>query len=357
MPSVTRSVMMLFGVACVLLAGSMAQAASVVWTIDSTATSIQVGGTGYAPVSGITLETRVIIQGTTPLASATPMLPVKVSGQLVTDTDFTSSIKFLKTGTIIGENTGDFKPNPTAGYDLTTYPGEVGSTLQVKFGISWVNAVEGTLRNMEYDFSGPSAIAISGGSFSTSSLTMYFTTGDLDYHGYGPGAGLDSGTTEVDRKIPGDANFDRIVDGGDYTIWADDYLATGQQFYQGDFSGDGLVDGGDYTLWADNYLSTDGAFQQGPNSAADASIAKSGGTYTLTIPLSSTVPWIIDDGDDTATTTDDIFVNLNFNGTLVATAPVPAESSAIPEPSTLALSLVAGLGMALVGLHRKLRRA
>lgn len=52
---------------------------------------------------------------------------------------------------------------------------------------------------------------------------------------------------------PGDANYDGLVDGGDYTIWADHYLQTGQSWATGDFNGDRIVDGSDYTLWADNY--------------------------------------------------------------------------------------------------------
>jgi len=47
-----------------------------------------------------------------------------------------------------------------------------------------------------------------------------------------------------------DANGDGVVDGGDYTAWADHY---GQPSSPGDFSGDGITDGADYTLWADNY--------------------------------------------------------------------------------------------------------
>ena len=52
--------------------------------------------------------------------------------------------------------------------------------------------------------------------------------------------------------VDGDANLDGAVDGGDYTLWADNYNQPGG-WQQGDFTGDGFVDGGDYTLWADNY--------------------------------------------------------------------------------------------------------
>lgn len=55
-------------------------------------------------------------------------------------------------------------------------------------------------------------------------------------------------------SLPGDANRDNIVDGADYSVWADNYLRTGASFIQADFSGNGVVDSGDYTLWADNFL-------------------------------------------------------------------------------------------------------
>lgn len=51
----------------------------------------------------------------------------------------------------------------------------------------------------------------------------------------------------------GDANLDGIVDGADYTLWADNYLETDVGWATGDFTGNGIADGGDYTLWADNY--------------------------------------------------------------------------------------------------------
>ena len=62
--------------------------------------------------------------------------------------------------------------------------------------------------------------------------------------------------------ILGDANADGWVDGGDYSIWADNYQATGVPPYSGggwefgNFNDDTVVDGADYTLWADNYGST-----------------------------------------------------------------------------------------------------
>ncbi len=52
---------------------------------------------------------------------------------------------------------------------------------------------------------------------------------------------------------PGDANYDSLVDGGDYTIWADSYSHTDPGWGGADFNGDGVTDGGDYTIWADFY--------------------------------------------------------------------------------------------------------
>lgn len=52
----------------------------------------------------------------------------------------------------------------------------------------------------------------------------------------------------------GDANGDHLVDGVDYTIWADHFLLTTTLgAAAGDFSGDNKVDGADYTIWADHF--------------------------------------------------------------------------------------------------------
>jgi hypothetical protein len=89
--------------------------------------------------------------------------------------------------------------------------------------------------------------------------------------------------------------------------------------------------------------------------ASDAKIETVGSNYRLTIPLLSTIALTIDDGDNTDSTSDDIYVNLKFAGTVVATTPVPSSATAVPEPSTLALSLVAGVSMAVYGIRRRRR--
>jgi len=63
-----------------------------------------------------------------------------------------------------------------------------------------------------------------------------------------------SGFVRLDAAA-GDANLDGVVNGQDFTAWADHYGQAGG-WLEGDFNADGFVDGGDFTLWADNYGST-----------------------------------------------------------------------------------------------------
>jgi hypothetical protein len=88
-----------------------------------------------------------------------------------------------------------------------------------------------------------------GGSFLNSADSMEWSNGgeftptrDREDFGFRMAAALELG----------DANLDGIVDGADYTAWADHFLQTSQTWENGDFSGDGLVDGADYTIWADH---------------------------------------------------------------------------------------------------------
>lgn len=64
---------------------------------------------------------------------------------------------------------------------------------------------------------------------------------------------FDSLSVDLPDLLPGDANDDGLVDGADYTVWADHFLLSNQTVAGGDFTGDGLVDGADYTVWADHY--------------------------------------------------------------------------------------------------------
>ena len=50
----------------------------------------------------------------------------------------------------------------------------------------------------------------------------------------------------------GDADYDGLVDGLDYTIWSNNYDQLGT-WSDANFSGDALVDGLDYIIWSNNY--------------------------------------------------------------------------------------------------------
>lgn len=52
----------------------------------------------------------------------------------------------------------------------------------------------------------------------------------------------------------GDADGNDVVDAGDYTTWADNFLnTTALGPAAGDYNLDGIVDAGDYTIWADHF--------------------------------------------------------------------------------------------------------
>ena len=63
----------------------------------------------------------------------------------------------------------------------------------------------------------------------------------------------------VGPPIPGDANLDGVVNGADYTVWADHYGQSPVPPWEdcgwsvGNFNDDDIVHGADYTVWADHY--------------------------------------------------------------------------------------------------------
>ncbi len=80
----------------------------------------------------------------------------------------------------------------------------------------------------------------------------------------------------ITAPAPGDANLDTLVDGGDYTIWADNYGQTDVGWAGADFTGNGVVDGGDYTVWADFYGTGAGAAVPEPASLALLALGMAG---------------------------------------------------------------------------------
>jgi len=84
-------------------------------------------------------------------------------------------------------------------------------------------------------------------------------TRDKDNEGQWPRIIIEIVAESEPTPWPGDAQPDGKVDGGDYTIWADNYGTTDATPWSqggwvvGNFTEDTNVDGGDYTVWADEY--------------------------------------------------------------------------------------------------------
>jgi T5SS/PEP-CTERM-associated repeat protein/autotransporter-associated beta strand protein len=79
---------------------------------------------------------------------------------------------------------------------------------------------------------------------------------------YSTGVNYGTGTSDVITiellagLLPGDADLNGKVDGGDLAIWQQDYDPLGlnpNTFPMGDFNLDGKIDGGDLALWQQNY--------------------------------------------------------------------------------------------------------
>src|SRR5690606_34933151 len=58
--------------------------------------------------------------------------------------------------------------------------------------------------------------------------------------------------------LAGDFNADGVVDAADYTVWRNN-LNGNESALRGNGNGNGIVDAADYTLWKDNYGETAGA--------------------------------------------------------------------------------------------------
>jgi len=65
------------------------------------------------------------------------------------------------------------------------------------------------------------------------------------------GAFPDMGADEYGSPA-GDANYDGLVDGLDYTIWSNNFNLPGN-WGEANFNGDAFVDGLDYVIWSNNY--------------------------------------------------------------------------------------------------------
>jgi hypothetical protein len=59
--------------------------------------------------------------------------------------------------------------------------------------------------------------------------------------------------------LPGDANLDGSVDGGDFLVWNDHKFAQVSAWCQGDFDASGFVDGDDFLIWNTNKFQSSAA--------------------------------------------------------------------------------------------------
>ncbi|MBL9123698.1 MAG: PEP-CTERM sorting domain-containing protein [Planctomycetaceae bacterium] len=125
------------------------------------------------------------------------------------------------------------------------------------FPIEFYDSTPGWHEHVDYTFASPSAPVGAYGLLMQVTAAGYQKSANfLLVFNNGLAAGqlatAVSDLSKAEFQEPGDANSDGIVDGADYTIWADHYLQTVTWRY-GNFNFDGIVDGADYTVWADNY--------------------------------------------------------------------------------------------------------
>ncbi len=74
--------------------------------------------------------------------------------------------------------------------------------------------------------------------------------------------------------LPGDANWDGVVDGSDFNRWNDNKFASCTKLWEhGDFNGDGGVDGSDFNIWHANRFMPTAALAGSPGRTPRAPLA------------------------------------------------------------------------------------
>lgn len=81
-------------------------------------------------------------------------------------------------------------------------------------------------------------------------------TFDANLDGTVDGLDIPAWAIDLVGTIPGDANLDLEVNGGDFLIWNANKFDGGTHWCTGDFNGDGITNGGDFLLWNANKFSS-----------------------------------------------------------------------------------------------------
>jgi hypothetical protein len=163
---------------------------------------------------------------------------------------------------------------PTGRLDLNNnsliihYNGPLDTTLsdvtaQIRSGRNGVDA------NDQANWNGPGIITSAGRAANVVARFDYYNLGainnaDLDTMGIGrsftafAGQAVTPNSVLVKYTYGGDANLDGVVNGDDYTYWLNGFLNLTdpaiQGWLRGDFNYDGRADGDDYTQWLNTFL-------------------------------------------------------------------------------------------------------
>ena len=149
--------------------------------------------------------------------------------------------------------------------------GTVDSTQVVMFGFPFETITDSSQRNAVMDrvleFFGIPITDIVDGDFDddgdldcddVDALTAEIASGGtnllFDVNGSGTisQADLDFWISDLKGTLPGDANLDFVVDGGDFIEWNSHKFTSTGTWCSADFNADGVTDGQDFVIWNDN---------------------------------------------------------------------------------------------------------
>jgi hypothetical protein len=315
------------------LSGAVSNAATL--SVTGTAAVGPISGTGVTNVASTgVLSTSQLIQsslisngsttvngtGSLGAISGTGSLNIGSSGNVaLTETQTTSSIGALNItsgGTFdVSNNTllinyaaaGQTSPDAAIRADLITGSGANGVTYN---GVGIISSTAARLN---------AALVANGG---TPAYGVGYADGSDPYlHGEGPAAG----TEEVKLTLLGDLNLDGVVNSADFILFADSFGQSGgaaAAWDHGDLNYDGNVNSADFILFADNFGKSLG------------SVSSTGGG--LTLAEGGLDPDQVDQFNAIGT-------DLGISSSELAT--LDLKVAAVPEPASLGLLVIGGLGL------------